>query len=617
MKTITSKHYSHQGHRPDIQILRGVSVLAVVFYHLGLPIHGGFLGVDSFFVISGFVITETLLRADGTLKTKIVLFYKKRIRRILPASIYITLLTLLASFLFLPRLYLKNYLIDTTSSFFMVANFRFAKSGVDYLNQTLHSSPFLHFWSLGVEEQFYLLWPILFLSLFRWKSLYYIAIPILFAASIVTTQIFPTASFFFPTSRAWEFMIGAFVATLPRLNSNKTIKFLITIFLWLIMLFFFILANPDTHMFQFFALPIVLVTGALIYIGFSSVIFRPLEHIGNISYSLYLVHWPVIAILLFYFEKINYLLSISIFILSLIMAKFLTDNLENPVRFKQGYLKSKKFWLSILLPILVLCVLAFNQGFSITQKSELSEITVATPAVYSNGCDSGASIPKKTGCDFGDLNSKNLVMLVGDSHAAQWLPGFEKASLIRGFKLRVATKSGCPALLITIGDITTNSKCRLWQKNVLQYINESKPDIVVISNLTENSGGTFGKFGLTPSSYIESLVGFIADINPESKVAVIGDTAYPGRDSAACISLNWRNYAKCDLKNTKDEATEMTKTVANFRTSYLDSRPFFCNAEICPAVIKRKNVYRDGSHLSVSTIEIQEILANQVLNTLK
>jgi hypothetical protein len=224
------------------------------------------------------------------------------------------------------------------------------------------------------------------------------------------------------------------------------------------MLFFFVLADPDTHMFQFFALPIVLVTGALIFIGFSNVIFRPLEHIGNISFSLYLVHWPAIAILLFYFEKINFFLAISIFILSLIMAKFLTDNLENPVRFKQGYLKSKKFWLSIFLPILVLCVLAFNQGFSITQKGELSELNVAIPVIYDNACDTDESIPKKFGCDFGDLNSKKLVMLVGDSHAAQWFPGFEKASLIRGAKLRVATKSGCPAVLIAIGDIATNTK---------------------------------------------------------------------------------------------------------------------------------------------------------------
>jgi hypothetical protein len=370
-------------------------------------------------------------------------------------------------------------------------------------------------------------------------------------------------------------------------------------------------------MFQFFALQTVLATGVLIYIGLSNKILKPLEHIGNISYSLYLVHWPLIAILLFYFEKISNLLALIIFLASLILAKFLTNNLENPVRYKRANLESRKFWLFILMPIILLCTLAFSQGFSITQKGQLEKLNVTLPVIYSNGCDSDAPTIKKTGCDFGDLSSENLVMLVGDSHAAQWFPGFERSSLIHSFKLRVATKSGCPALLIISYDNMTNSECRLWQKNVLQYINKSKPDIVVISNLTENSGGTFEKFGLTPSSYINSLAGFIAGINLESKVAVIGDTAYPGRDSAACLSLNWRNYTKCDFKNTKDEATLMTKMVANFRTTYFDPRPYFCNDKICPAVINRRNIYRDGSHLSVSTNNIQEILANQVLNILK
>ena len=96
------------GKRSDIQVLRGLAVLAVIFYHLGFPISGGFLGVDSFFVISGYVITETLLRSNGSIKNRILEFYKKRVRRIMPSSIYIILLTLLASFLFLPRIYIEN-----------------------------------------------------------------------------------------------------------------------------------------------------------------------------------------------------------------------------------------------------------------------------------------------------------------------------------------------------------------------------------------------------------------------------------------------------------------------------------------------------------------------------
>ena len=415
--------------RSDIQVLRGLAVLAVVFYHLGLPIDGGFLGVDSFFVISGFVITGTLLRSNGTVKHRIVLFYKKRVRRILPSSIYITLVTLLASLLFLPRIYLSRYILDAVSSIFMVSNIRFAKDGIDYWQQTLHSSPFLHFWSLGVEEQFYLLWPLFLFALFRQKAIYYIALPALFLASIITTHFYPTISFFSPTSRAWEFLAGAFVATISPCKFNKVAKFIIVVLSFSIVLSSLIFANPNSNMLQVFTLLVVTGTGVLIYVGFSNAFFKPLEEIGDISYSLYLIHWPIIAVALFHFKGIDEFLAIGILLCSLTLAKLVTVNFENPIRFRLDYLRSGKFWLSILMPILILCSFAWSQGYSIDQRSRLFELNNASPVIYQNGCHTYASKPKMMGCDFGDLKSNKLVMLVGDSHAAQWFPGFERASV--------------------------------------------------------------------------------------------------------------------------------------------------------------------------------------------
>jgi len=604
------------GKRLDIQALRGLSVLAVIFYHLGLPISGGFLGVDSFFVISGYVITETLLQSNGSIKNRIIIFYKKRVRRIMPLSIYIIVLTTLASFLFLPRIYLRNYLLDAASSIFMVANIKFAKDGVDYSQQTLHSSPFLHFWSLGVEEQFYLLWPIFLLTLFRWKILYYIALPVLFVASTITVHIYPTASFFSPTSRAWEFLVGAFVATLPRCNLNKLVRLTILFISFFFVSISLVFARPNTNLLQFFTLLLVLGIGAIIYVSFSNAFFKPLEKIGDISYSLYLIHWPIIAILLFYFVKIEKIPAVVIFISSLILAYFVTTNFENPIRFRQAYSKSRKFWTSVFAPILALCILALYQGFSIDQGSWLFEINDALPIIASNGCHTKLPTPKMKGCNYGDLNSNKLVMLVGDSHAEQWFPGFEKASTESGIKLGIATKRGCPALLVLVELTSSNSDCEAWERNVLRYINAKGPSLVIISNLTENKGGNSAGFQLSPELYLKSLINFISQLNPKIEVAVIGDTAYPREDSIACLSLNWRDSSKCDLKNTKTAFTEITKNVENFRTSYFDSRPFFCNDQICPSVINGKNVYRDGSHLSISSIDIQEDLALQVLNLL-
>ena len=603
-------------YRPDIQILRGIAVLAVIGYHLGFPIAGGFLGVDIFFVISGFLITGTLMRSKGSLTYIIILFYRKRLRRILPASVYITLLTLLASFLFLPRTYIQNYLLDAVSSIFMFSNLRFAKDGVDYLNQTLNQSPFLHFWSLGVEEQFYLLWPLFLLTLFRWKMLYYITIPSLYATCLISSHFFPTSSFFSPTSRAWEFLIGAFVATLPSTTFSKIRKIFFRLISSIYIAVLFLLIHPNSRSLQFYTLGLVLSVALLIYIGFSHKYMKTLITIGNISYPLYLIHWPIIAIFLCYVSRLTYLMAICVFLLSIFWAICINNFFENPVRYKQRYLISSKFWLTLISPILFISIIAFYQGFSINQSNRTFQINNELPAIYSNGCHTTTSLPKKFNCDFGDLNSKRLVMLVGDSHAAQWYPGFEKATLKRGIKLRVATKSGCPAILLTFYIKTSNSQCVTWQKNILRYINESNPDLVVISNLTEN-GGSYGKLGLTSNQYIQSLIYFIAKIHSKSKVSVIGDTPYPRTDIVTCLSLNWRNPSKCDFADSESKATEMTKYVSNFRTTYFNPRYLFCNEGQCTAIINKKNAYRDGSHISVSTVNTQLRLANNILRLIK
>jgi hypothetical protein len=408
----------------------------------------------------------------------------------------------------------------------------------------------------------------------------------------------------------------AFVATLPRCNLNKLVRLTILFISSFFVLSCLIFTKPSGRFLQLFTLPLVLGIGALIYVSFSNAFFKPLEKIGDISYSLYPIHWPIIAILLFYFEKIGKILTVVIFVSSLILAYFVTTNFENPIRFRQGYSKSRKFWVSVFVPILALCILAGNKGFSIDQSSRLFVIDNASPSVHRNGCFTWSTTPKIKGCDFGDLNSNKLIMLVGDSHAAQWFPGFEKASSKKGLKLRIATKSSCPAILLKPKAGVTKSDCVIWEKNVLKYINASKPELVIISNLTEGDADAWHTGNLADDLYIGYLIDFISEIGPGIKVAYIGDTPYPKKDSVTCLSFNWRDPTKCDLRNTKSVKTTKTKMVSNYRTTYFDSKPLFCNAQTCPAVINRKNVFRDGSHLSASTIEIQTDLANQVLDLL-
>jgi peptidoglycan/LPS O-acetylase OafA/YrhL len=591
--------------RSDIQVLRGIAVLAVVLYHLGLPIYSGFLGVDIFFVISGYVITGSVLRSKGTLKHKIKDFYKKRIRRLFPTSTYIIILALFATFLFLPRVYISKYIDDAVSSFFMVSNFRFAYVGVDYLQGSLEKSPFLHFWSLAVEEQFYLIWPIILLTLFRYKILYYFAIPSFFLVSAITPLFYPTAYFFFPTSRAWEFIVGAFIATIPKYNAKMIFKYFVQITSLISFFIAMFVSHSNNNQTLLFTLLIVLATGLLIYVGFSAVLLKPLAYVGNFSYSLYLIHWPIIAILSYYHEKFDNILRISIFLSSLIFSIILTRNFENLIRFRQKYLKSKKFWATLLVPIFTLNLIAQSNGFTLNQKLPY-ELNISNPIIYSNGCYEKMSRLTETQCDFGDLNSPNLVMLVGDSHAAHWFAGFDQAAIASGFKLQLVSKSACAAILPIIEDSSSHPACSVWRKDLVQYINLIKPKILVISNLRNRSEA--------PSSYISSLNNFISYINVETKVTVIGDTPYPGKNSVTCLSLNWKNPDVCNIRNVKSFTDEMSKKVFDFRTNFVDPSPYLCSKITCPAVIDGVNVYKDDSHLSLGTVKIQTRLAEKVLN---
>ena len=154
--------------RRDIQALRGVSVLLVIFYHYNIGgFKGGFLGVDIFFVISGFVITQKIATGSGSVRAQLLSFYQSRARRILPVSLLSLLGIAIASSFLLSPLNLHQYMVEGIGVLLTIPNLIFLNQNTDYLSQSLDPSPFLHFWSLGIEEQFYLVWPLLFLLFLR------------------------------------------------------------------------------------------------------------------------------------------------------------------------------------------------------------------------------------------------------------------------------------------------------------------------------------------------------------------------------------------------------------------------------------------------------------------
>lgn len=302
--------------RPDIEGLRGVAVLLVLLFHASIPgFNGGFVGVDVFFVISGYLITGMLFREyETTGKISLRNFYARRVRRLLPASALVLVITLIASILFLPPLSLPAVTIDISAAALYVSNIVFAFRATDYFAAGAAPSPVLHFWSLGVEEQFYLFWPAIFLLVAygakRLRARVGIAIvgigilSFLFATYLVT-RAGPWAFFSLPT-RAWELALGAMIAAFG--VKISTMPHWLAIFIgWaglaaVIYSGLFIRASAPFPAWP--ALPPTIGAALLIAGGsrFSRwapaiILGRSLpQFLGKISYSLYLWHWPLLVI---------------------------------------------------------------------------------------------------------------------------------------------------------------------------------------------------------------------------------------------------------------------------------------------------------------------------------
>ncbi len=308
------------GFRPDIEGLRAVAILLVVLDHTGVPlIGGGYVGVDVFFVISGFLITSLLVRelaARGTLS--IAGFYGRRALRLLPASTLVVLVTLVASWLWLSPIRFPSIARDALTSTFYGLNYRLAIQGTDYLNAAATPSPLQHFWSLAVEEQFYLIWPLLLLTAAwvgrrrgstPWRPIAVVLIvltAVSFVASVVQTKISAPWAYFSGYTRAWELGVGALLALVAGALA-KTPRPVAAVVTWLGLgaIVAAALTFDETTAFPGYAAALPVVGAALVIAGGCAAPSggaglvldrRPAQLIGKLSYGWYLWHWPVLMI---------------------------------------------------------------------------------------------------------------------------------------------------------------------------------------------------------------------------------------------------------------------------------------------------------------------------------
>jgi peptidoglycan/LPS O-acetylase OafA/YrhL len=305
------------GFRADIEGLRGVAIALVVLYHAGLALSGGFIGVDVFFVVSGFLITGLLLRdreRHGAIR--FATFYARRARRLLPAALLVGLVTLVAADRLLSPLDRPAVSLDGAAAALSVANIRFALT-TDYFSPAGTPSPFLHFWSLGVEEQFYLLWPALLALATVWRPRVGAAVVLMvvfvvsLGASVLVTDQAPATAFYLLPTRAWQLAAGGLLAVgagslgwAPRILVEIG-RILLALAAWaalgVIGAVAVVLDTSTPYPGLIALIPtaaaVLLIAGGGLPFG-PGVLLRtmPIRFLGRISYSLYLWHWPVLVL---------------------------------------------------------------------------------------------------------------------------------------------------------------------------------------------------------------------------------------------------------------------------------------------------------------------------------
>lgn len=629
---------SEQDFRPDIEGLRALAVAGVVAFHFGLSVlPGGFAGVDIFFVISGYLITRQLAaEIAGTGRLDLLRFYARRARRLLPAALFVIAATLAVGAVILSpqeqALYSKGAMF---ASAYMI-NLWLIRWSFDYFASDAASNPFIHYWSLSVEEQFYLAWPAL-LMLAAWfrpgKRGIVLAIGIAglvsFAACAWLTSVSQPWAFYFSPLRAWEFAAGGLVAMAPaRLLAHRPRLGLSLGLAGLIMIATaYHTFSEDSPFPGFLALLPVAGTVLLLMAGAagarggptSLLALPPLQWIGKLSYSLYLWHWPVIVYAGMLTPQLTALQRLACAGLTLALSVLSYNLIENPIR-RNGWLTAKAA--RALVPALLLTgtgvAAAYGSARLAAHEIDPEQRAIAASAAEPStararqGCVADYETVTPNPCVFG--NGPRTIALFGDSHADHWSTPLIEAAGKNGYKVMTWLKNSCRASRISVwsSELKRNyAECDRWREQAIGEIIAKRPALVVISELALTSGRKMaGRGGDTDSQDADWRAGLRSTLTSLSqaglKIAFIRDVPFNDEDIDTCVARAlWRGQtpSRCDqtrgyAANDKMAAVERAIVTSVPGASYIDLTDRFCGTTTCHVFIGGMLAFRDQHHMA-------------------
>jgi len=605
---------------PQIQALRALAAGLVLIYHAKW-IDGGYIGVDIFYVISGFLITGILLRElDSKSTISLVAFYARRTKRLLPASFAVIVATAIAAVVLLPASMRQSLGKDVIAASTYISNFLFALWENDYQNLNSTPSPFIHYWSLAVEEQFYIFWPLFILILFRigkHRAVFYGVLTTLVASflfSLYLTERAPIWAFYILPTRAWELAAGALLVFLPELKKFRPVVALFSLVAICVATVIFDKTTPFPGI---AALAPVVATVLLLatrskWPPLIDVIARSkaTQWLGAISYPLYLWHWPVLVIPAIYLGKdLTFVQTVSLLALTVLLAGLTHRYVETPMRNaafthrKILELAAIATTLSVALGLTTYSQYSNNITIANGTKYSLDEIR-SKPINNNDGCHIHIRQTVSPKCEYGDLTSDKTIVLYGDSHAAQWLPALDLIGKKRGIKIVSLTKSACPSAEV-IKELSSQydvKDCQAFRDSSVARINKITPLAVILTGMQPFTA---------PYSDVSARSWWLAG---ESKVfnriksatkfpIYLTDTPLPQIDIPDCLVAG--RGAACDT--ARPIAAEVAPGLIP-----INPTPWLCT-DTCPAIVDGIVAYRDKSHL---TVEMSEHLSVQLENAL-
>lgn len=623
------------GYRPDIDGLRAVAVLLVVLYHAGLPVPGGFVGVDVFFVISGYLITSILRREILERTFTFRSFYVRRIKRLMPAYFFLLACTTVYASIYLLPDDMLSYAKSALYSLIALSNVYFYL-GTGYFGN-VSSEPLLHTWSIAVEEQFYIFWPIILLAL-SWldsKRAVRYTIIALFLTSLAASHYYALnhkdAAYLLLPFRFFELMMGSLLAIYQHRITKTLNPRSPTVAVGLVLIISSAFALDNSSAFPgLYAMPVCLGTALVIAGGFRStngttsrlLQLPPIRYIGKVSYSFYLWHWPVLMLAQYRGIEMTTFNALALIIFAFVASCISFHLIETPFRVTQSKRLGTVGLYMYVLPSLVMVLGAYfiikNDGWRARSGELVAELEEKnTSHVQRSQCISILRVGNYDECTLGAVKPEPDGLLVGDSFANAYAEFVNVLANDAGLMIHDTTAGSTPAIpnVFTM-DMMNKLPEAEWRKiadyNTARFQLAKTKRIVIISNFWNSYATWQTRFRVHD--------GNLQDVN-DTIEALQFETIKSYLDAGVKVVLIVQPYAEIGknevnrMREQKLHHAALTKTYKpvqsdderieyRIKSTYpevilIDPNKVLCKEEKCTAVVDGTIIFRnDGSHLN-------------------